>query len=183
MEIDICTILEDCIDERGAVINDKLEALAGTFKTKEDLIESLRQALPQIKAEVDNSKEKATECDQRIALFQNSKQYWKAKAESLVNSVGALIDQFNMKSYDIDGVKLSSSKRAVLEADSDVVIKDFEQVIEQCKNMLPPYIKLTASLDKTALKECLKTDNTLLCQYPESIHWTEKKSFTIKSVN
>lgn len=180
MATDFYTILEDCIDEKGTVIPDKFEELASKFHTKEELLACLNEHLSIIKQEVDNSKEKATECDQRISLFTNSKQYWKAKAETIVNCIGYLIEKFNLKSYNVNGVKLSSSTRAVLEADPNVVMKDFELVIENCRQMLPPYIKLTASLDKTALKECLKTDNTLLCQYPESIHWTSKTSFSLK---
>ena len=141
--------------------------------------EELEQCLPAIKEENDAINKGITDCDHRIKTWQESKKAWKERQAVLLEIVENALTRLNLKNASNGKVKASITSRRSLEVVGDDLLKPYQDVVNAIAANLPPYVKITLDIDKTALAAHLKTDDTLLLTMPKSLHYKDSKSVKI----
>ena len=143
---------------------------------------ALADGLAAIKQASEDYKKSIDSCDEKIKMWQESKKVWKNRSDQFNDVLGFILSKLNVSGLSIKsgGVKLATSKRTSLDVDEEWLIGLYQLQANALQASLPPYIKVTLSLDKTALNNYLKTDNTMLTDNPDKIHFKTKTSTTIK---
>lgn len=139
----------------------------------EESVPALVRAEGQISSMIDR-------CDNCVKTWQESKKLWRERREQLLALAGHLLAGHGVKSCSRDGASIGTIVRKVLEVDCDALLRDYGPALAEMQKSLPDYIRLTASVDKTKLNACLKTDSSLLAERPDDIHWKESVSVNIK---
>lgn len=81
-----------------------------------------------------------------------------------------------------NGTKVTITTREILETDNDALLS-LSTCLPEYKALLaalPPYVKLSLAVDKTALKTYIKVNTDILLQHPEWVHTKENKSVSLK---
>lgn len=144
--------------------------------------EALAEILPVLKKRYNEYKEKTEQCDKTAKDYAESKNMWKSRSEQIAAFLGHVLERFRLKSYSANDTKVSITTREILETDTDALIAPQAARPEYMalEAALPPYIKITLSVDKTALKSYIKTNSKLLTDHPEWVHTKESKSVSVK---
>lgn len=164
---DSCTIDETTAAELIAMIGDKetFRSCLGAFRDKADAYKEtvdLREAL---------TKES-----------QSEKKLWKARLDSFLNGfLGSALTHFGEKSIkDSAGVRVSSQTRTSLVVDDERLIDMWRPMITSLEQMLPPFLKISVSVDKKALTDYCATQEDLMAKRSDIITSVAKTSTTIK---
>ena len=99
-----------------------------------------------------------------------------------MDTMSALMQKLNIPNsgLKVDGIKLSTSTRTVLEVDEQWLVAQYEALAEGLQQQLPDYVKVSLSVDKNKLFAHVKEDSTMLVQNPDKIHTNTSSSTTIK---
>lgn len=143
---------------------------------------TLSEGLAELKRTSEDYKSRIADCDQKIKMWQESKKMWKNRSDQFNGLLGFLLSKLSIPGLSLKagGVKLSTSKRTSLEVDEDWLVGLYQLQANALQAQLPPYIKVSLSLDKTALGNYLKTDNSMLVNNPDKVHTKQSASTTIK---
>lgn len=141
--------------------------------------EELQKCLPVVKEENEAIKKGIADCDLRIKSWQESKKMWKQRQNALLELLEKALEQHGIKSSTNGDVKVSVSTRRTLEVVAEDILEPYLSVVDNIASSLPPFVKVSLDIDKTALAAYLKTDDTLLVTKPESIHYKDSTSVRI----
>lgn len=144
---------------------------------------ALSNALPALKMMMNEYKGITDKCDGKIKDYTDSKKMWKNRTEQIVEFVGFVLKKLGHKSYSAGDAKASFSTREVLEiSDEDALLDQYLKSTEFAvlRGLLPGWVKVSLTIDKTALKSFVKTDSTLLVNHPEWIHTKENITVNLK---
>lgn len=146
-------------------------------------VETLTAALPSLKETLNKYKKLEEECDKTAKENSAAKKMWKTRQEQVLSLLGHIMSSFNKKTCINGDIKASVTTRETLAIDEDQFLDMYRNLPEVevfVKTMLPNFIKVTLSIDKTALKAHLKNDDSLVRTYPEILHPEQKSSTTLK---
>ena len=154
----------------------------GELSAKLNGKDGFMQVLPQIKESYLECKKNIEDCDRKIKLYTEAKKGWKQQMEQIAGFIIHLLHSYRINKAKCDDAECSISSRTVLDVNDEALLEKFYQGDEYdaLRNALPSWVKITLSVDKTALKQFLKADNTLLLESPELVHSTVSESLTIK---
>lgn len=171
-------LFDDMVEENPELTEEQKQKLTGTFPTQESLENALPTLLEKVKA-FDGS---TTLSDTQIKDWQKTKKMWAARKATLLDILGRVLKELHIpgQSLKADGIKLSTSTRAALVVDEDWLVQQYQLFADQLQANLPPYVKVSLSVDKTRLNAYLKTDNSLLLQNPDKVYTKTSTSTTIK---
>ena len=164
--------------DKNGLNNAYYAELAAYINEKDDLA----ALLPELKASYEDYEKKTEQSDKNSTEYTESKKMWKLRSDQLVSFVGHLMEIFSLKSYAANNTKVTVSVREILETDNDALVAT-QMALPEYKALeraLPSYIKLSLSVDKTALKSYVKNDSTLMINHPDWVHTKESKSVTLK---
>lgn len=168
---------EDKVQQTPVLTSEDIESLADIVKEPKTLVEGL----PALREKCQDYKERIDKSDNEIKVWQQTKKMWESRNKQLVQILGKMLEKFNVTSVkNVDGTKLGSSTRTVLEVDDEWLIQQYEALAQMLQNQLPEYIKVTLSVDKNKLAAYLKGDNSLLLKNPDKIHTRTSVSVTLK---
>lgn len=144
--------------------------------------DALTELLPVLKKTYDEFKDKTEQCDKTAKDYADSKNMWKTRSEQIAAFLGHVLERFKLKSYSANGTKVTITTREILETDNDALLS-LSTCLPEYKALLaalPPYVKLSLAVDKTALKTYIKVNTDILLQHPEWVHTKENKSVSLK---
>lgn len=173
---EVMNTIEEQIKKEEDLEDKEYDQMADLIPNTEDL----SNCLPLMKEKQDYYKEQLSRCDDNIKEWQESKKAWKTYQDRLLTLVGKILTKMNLKSASHDKIKAAITTRKVLEIDNDSILSEFKPMLDLLKNQLPEYVKVTMDIDKTALANYLKTDNSLLINNPEKIHWKDNNSVNLR---
>lgn len=144
---------------------------------------TLEDGLPELLHKSDDMKSSIDDCDKKIKIWQESKKLWSARQKNLMDILELTMKKLGIPNQSIkaNGIKLATNTRTTLEVDEEWLINLYESLSLTLQAKLPDYIKVSLSLDKTKLNAHLKTDQSMLVQFPEKIHTKSSTSTTIKA--
>lgn len=144
--------------------------------------DELAEILPEFRDRCKAYDEKTAQCDRLVKEYTESKQMWKGRRDQLMGFLAHMLNRLKFKSISANGVKATLSTREILETDNDALLEKHIacQEYQALANVLPPYVKISLSIDKTALKGFIKVDDTLLIEHPEWVHTKESQSVSLK---
>lgn len=141
--------------------------------------QELTTCLPAIKEEHDIISKGISDCKTRIKTWQEAKKAWEERQSLLMKLVEESLTGLNLKNITDGKIKASMTTRTVLEVTAEEVLKPYKSLVDSLSTNLPPFIKVSLDIDKTALGAYLKSDDTLLLTMPESIHYKDSRSVKI----
>ncbi len=165
-------------DEEQGLTKAYYDELAAYVEDKE----ALAELLPIFKKSYAEYEKKTEQCDKTCKDYTESKKMWKSRGEQLVDFLGHILEQFRLKSYTANDTKVTITTREILETDNEALLAEHMTTPEfkALESALPPYVKISLGIDKTALKSFVKTDSTLLTNHPEWVHTKESRSVNLK---
>ena len=119
-------------------------------------------------------------CDSNIKAWQESKKMWKERNEKLLMILMKAMTKLNLKKFDRNGIKLGVRSTDKFVTDDQAIITLYESQADALRSVLPSYIKVTLSVDKTELKNFLKTDNSMMKKHPELVHTEESVTVNLR---
>lgn len=169
---------DDKIEEGNELTDTEKRTIASEIPDKE----KLQDGLPLLLKKATDMKTSIEDCDIKIKTWQESKKLWNGRHKAFMDVLETLVGSLNLPGATMkaDGIKLSTSSRSSLEVDEDWILTQYEAMAKALQSQLPDYIKVSIALDKTKLSAFLKTDNTMLVQYPDKIHTKTTTSTTIR---
>lgn len=173
--------LLDYIDQAIEEDNGLTEAKATQLADMLDEPEKLADALPELRKIFDKCTEQASKCDRNQKTWQESKKIWKERSDKIMLLLTMVMKKLNLKTFDRDGCKLALRKSEKLIVDDSNLIALYEAHADALRQVVPSFIKVTLTVDKTELKNYLTTDNSLMISNPELIHTQENLSLTLKT--
>lgn len=151
-----------------------LVKLIPSSKELADSLPTLLQKNNDFKANIEN-------CDRNIKNWQESKKMWTSRSKGFLEVLQQALDSLGIpKGVQANGVKLSTSSRTSYEIDEQWMLDQYQAMADALQSQLPDYIKVSISIDKIKLAAFLKSDSTLLINYPEKVHTKISTSTTIK---
>ena len=162
---------DDIIEEKEILSPEDKTSVISVISTRKELEDGLGLILDKVR----DYKEKIDSCDQ-------SKKMWTGRTKALMDTMSALMQKLNIPNsgLKVDGIKLSTSTRTVLEVDEQWLVAQYEALAEGLQQQLPDYVKVSLSVDKNKLFAHVKEDSTMLVQNPDKIHTNTSSSTTIK---
>jgi len=159
-----------------------------TEEKKQEIISMLPNAvalsdgLGVLKSTAARYAEQAEQCDQKKRMWEESKKFWNSRSAAFIALLGAAMQKLGVKGGKVktDEGTLSTSSRTTLEVDTDWLLSTWQQVAEDARALLPDYVTLELSVNKSKLSAHLKTDNSLLLNNPEKIHYNTSTSISLK---
>lgn len=169
---------DDIIEEKEILSPEDKTSVISVISTRKELEDGLGLILDKVR----DYKEKIDSCDQNIKNWQSSKKMWAGRTKALMDTMSALMQKLNIPNsgLKVDGIKLSTSTRTVLEVDEQWLVAQYEALAEGLQQQLPDYVKVSLSVDKNKLFAHVKEDSTMLVQNPDKIHTNTSSSTTIK---
>lgn len=145
-------------------------------------INALDECLPAIKEKVAGYIDNAKSCESRSKTFSASNKMWKTRGELLVEFVGYVLKSLGLKNYKNSEAKATITVTRSLETDEDALLAQYRnsREFDVFMKTLPDYVKVSLTINKTALNNHVKIDHTLLTTHPEWIHTKEKESVNLK---
>ena len=153
------------------------DRLAGIIPSADEF----RNALPALKAAKDLYEANAESADKNKKTWDASKKLWKNRSETLMDIIGRCVKKFRYSGkVTMDDTTLNISSRSYVDIDTDWLLSQYQGTIDTARAMLPEFIKLEVSVDKNKLSAFLKTDDTLLKDHPDKIHYNVSGSISFK---
>ena len=147
-----------------------------------DSDEKLYALLPVLRDLATQYKETADRAKARAKDFGDNRKLNESYLDTLSDILCKILVNLGHSKYTAGNAKVSLTTREVLECDDDSLINAFftPALRLQLMTSLPAWIKVSVTVDKTALKNSLKSDNTLMVEHPEWLHTKENRSVTLK---
>lgn len=144
-------------------------------------ITTLQEGLHEIRQKADDFKKNADLCKQQLDSIRTQKEFCDRRIKLFNETLGRILLRLNVASVKSkDGIKITNSTRSVLEVDEEWLLARYENLADVLQKQLPPYVKVSLSVDKNKLSAYLKEDSTLLTDNPEKIHTKTSRSTSIK---
>jgi len=174
-------MIEDIFSEGNSegLTEDKFEMLSNYIPDDT----TLAQTLPLLRDLVAIYKTNTGKSDEKVKEYTVSKKMWKTREEQITEFVGFVLQKLGHKSYTAGDTKASIQTREVLEiSDEDAILAQYLNSAEYgiLRTLLPGWVKMTLTIDKTALKSYVKTDSSLLCSHPEWVRTKENVTVNLK---
>lgn len=157
--------------------------IAAEINSQEEFKETLVD-LREIHVSIQNA---ISQCGDKISMYNDSKKTWKMRDEQLMSLLQKIAVKNKMKSCAVGECKMSSSTRSVLDIDDESQLIDLIENLPEMQALtavLPPWAKVSASIDKTAMKNWLKASSNDAVQFMNdnmsNVHFSDKTSFTLK---
>lgn len=163
---DIIEKIDLCFEEQDGLTDEKYSTLDSEIKTSEDL----EECLPEIKQRTDNYKKQADACDEKIKDWTDSKKMWQMREKQLKSFLEHTLSRLKITSIAKNNIKVKITSRTVTKVDETAIINAYKPLVDQVQAQLPEYLKLSLTVDKTALTNYLKKDDTLMKEHPEIVH-------------
>lgn len=168
--------IETCYEKESKMSEEKANDLSEMVQNPEEFTDCVRAFKDQ-----DNTyKEAINKCDENIKAWQESKKMWQERQNDLKGIITKIMKRFQLKNSSKDGASISMRSTKVLEVDAEKLLIMYQPLAETLKTQLPSYIKVTLSIDKTALSNLVKDDPSMLIDSPELLHWVERESITLR---
>lgn len=147
-------------------------------------IENFKACLPVFRDKALDYKNAIDLYDEQTKRSQDEKKIWKTRLDTFLNEfLGRALQHYGGGEKSLkgdDGVKISSTTRDNLVVDDEKLIALWQPIISSIQASLPPYVKVTASIDKKALTEFCKTEEDLFATRPDIVSTVSKTSTNIK---
>lgn len=168
---------EDRIEGKNSLSEQERKELAALVGDRETLGNGLQLIYRKDKDFTDAAKN----ADQQAKAWTETKRMWDQRHEELMKVLEQALADLKVagQALKVDRIKLATRTRTCLEVDSAWLVQMFEQQAQAMQQQLPPYIKVSLTVDKNKLSAYLEQDNTLQLQHPEKIHTRPSYSTTI----
>lgn len=162
--------LEDALYESGGELTPEIEeALALTSDALMAKVDGYNSVIRKMKA---HSEACADEIKRIQAIKKTADNGQKRIREFIDYSMGI----YDIKRIDGEFCKITRSTRSVLEVNEEMVLETVKDILAECRESLPPFVKIEAKIDKTALKEWMNEQQITL----PGCEWKESSSITIR---
>lgn len=171
-------LVDEILTKQGTEISpEDMKAFTDRFNSAP----AIGDILPAVKSYMDTYSESAEACDAMVKKWSTSKNMWKERVEKLGTIMEILMKNSGVKKWAADGITASLSTRTTLEVkDTEPLLAPFRPEAERLASALPPYVKVELKLGKKELLTVVKTDNRILLDNPENIHYKDSTSFAIR---
>ena len=168
--------LERCYQKEEKISEEKAASISDMVIDQEEFCSCVRD----FKDKDDSYKSAIAKCDDNIKGWQESKKMWQERQNDLKDIIIRIMKRLNMKNTSKDGTSVTMRSTKVLEIDAEKILIMYKPFAKELRSQLPPYIKVTLSIDKIALSNHVKDDPTILVESPEIAHWKENDSVTLR---
>lgn len=169
-------IEQSFLEANGGLTEDKAKQLSCML----DDTDKLADALPEVKSLFNENNLRIEKCDNNIKTWQESKKMWKERNDKILLILQKAMESLNLKKFDRNGVKLGIRTTEKYVTDDQAILAQYESHADALRSILPSYIKVSLSVDKTELKNHLKSDVSMMVDHPELVHTEESQSINLR---
>ena len=160
----------DALEENGGELTDELAVAL------DETEQALTKKADNYSSFIRMIRDRAAAADAEIKRLQGIKRVAQNAEKAIRNHIADYMVATGRNRLEGDYCKISLSRRKGLEVDEDEALAPYFEAIGEFAATLPDYVKVTASISKTALKESDFPEGVL----PAGVYNTETTSITIR---